>query len=377
MKSMRVLLLLILGILMSCNSQKQLTVKVTNPIAIKRESETIELKYSNIVQQFPGIPAEKIQIKNCDNVIIPSQKIDCDSDGQFDLLIFQTDLTPKEEKEFYIVVGEPQKFEKKTHARFVPEREDDFAWENDRIAYRMYGKKLSDKENVDSGVDVWVKSVDYLVIDKWYASEDYHDDHGEGLDFYKVGPSRGCGGMAIYSDSVIYGNGGFSAHKVIADGPIRSIFELKYEPVNIDGKIYTETRRISIDAGWNLNKVVSKIDAKDDFQVLVGVKIHPDQGEGAVIYGKEAGYLSFWEPGTEGNGEIGTGIVMLADQVNEVKELENHHSIISEIKAGDKFCYYSGAGWNKSKNFSDKTDWDNYVKNKALCINNPLKIEIK
>ena len=54
-------------------------------------------------------------------------------------------------------------------ARFVPERKDDFAFENDKVAFRIYGPTLRDsKEN--SGVDCWVKRVDYPIIDKWYGA---------------------------------------------------------------------------------------------------------------------------------------------------------------------------------------------------------------
>ena len=37
-------------------------------------------------------------------------------------------------------------------------------------------------------------------MEKWYYLATYHEDHGEGLDMYKVGPSRGCGGTGIWRD---------------------------------------------------------------------------------------------------------------------------------------------------------------------------------
>ena len=76
-----------------------------------------------------------------------------------------------------------QPAEPATFCRFVPERSDDFAWENDKIAFRAYGPALrAGTEN--SGIDCWLKRVDYPIIDTWYkeASEgkSYHKDHGEG-----------------------------------------------------------------------------------------------------------------------------------------------------------------------------------------------------
>jgi hypothetical protein len=68
------------------------------------------------------------------------------------------------------VVEAPVASEPKVMAfgRFVPEREDDFAWENDKVAFRIYGPSSGGKGPV-SGVDPWFKKVDYSIIDKWYA----------------------------------------------------------------------------------------------------------------------------------------------------------------------------------------------------------------
>ena len=77
--------------------------------------------------------------------------------------------------------------------RFVPEREDDFAWENDKVAFRIYGPSSNGKGQV-SGVDAWLKKVPYSIIDKWYAEHlsgtSYHEDQGEGYDPFHVGDSR-------------------------------------------------------------------------------------------------------------------------------------------------------------------------------------------
>jgi hypothetical protein len=93
----------------------------------------------------------------------------------------------------------PSDFAPKTYARFVPERYDDFAWENDRIAFRVYGKALEKvPDEMAHGQDVWAKRTSEMVINKWYKSCDYHVDHGQGLDFYDVGFSLGSGSSDPY-----------------------------------------------------------------------------------------------------------------------------------------------------------------------------------
>jgi unsaturated rhamnogalacturonyl hydrolase len=97
-----------------------------------------------------------------------------------------------------------QEIKPRAYARLVPERKDDLAWENDKVAFRVYGPALRDSAE-DSGIDAWTKRVARPVIDKWYADDlkrgiSYHKDHGEGLDAYKVGDTRGCGGLGLWID---------------------------------------------------------------------------------------------------------------------------------------------------------------------------------
>jgi hypothetical protein len=46
-------------------------------------------------------------------------------------------------------------------------------------------------------------------------------DHGDGGDFYKVGPKLGCGGCAVCHGKVVLPPHNFRGDKVLANGPIR------------------------------------------------------------------------------------------------------------------------------------------------------------
>jgi hypothetical protein len=73
----------------------------------------------------------------------------------------------------------------------VPERLDDFAWESDRTAHRVYGPAIikDPKEHlISSGVDVWVKKVRTPVVDKWYKRGEYHHDHRRRPGLLQRGP---------------------------------------------------------------------------------------------------------------------------------------------------------------------------------------------
>ena len=144
-----------------------------------------------------------------------------------------------------------------TFCRYVPERSDDFAWENDLVAFRAYGPALS-KGAENSGIDCWAKRVKYPIIDKWYRLDkeqkiSYHEDHGEGRDFYHVGKTRGCGGTAIWQNGKMILSGVYKEWKIIESTQKKSVFELKYE-YSLDGRKIQEVKTITIELGKRLFK---------------------------------------------------------------------------------------------------------------------------
>ena len=120
-------------------------------------------------------------------------------------LLLQVSLSANGSAKLLIVPGKPAASVKKTYGRYVPERFDDFAWENDKVAFRMYGKSLEGRKDNAFGTDVWVKKTSKLVINDWYKTGDYHHDHGDGMDYYNVGLTLGAGDIAPFvKDSVIF-----------------------------------------------------------------------------------------------------------------------------------------------------------------------------
>ena len=95
-----------------------------------------------------------------------------------DKLLFQVDLAPGETRTFYILdasalAAVPPPIVK-TFARYVPERIDDFAWESDRIAHRIYGQALETRAKApltSSGMDVWIKRTRNLIVNEMYAHD--------------------------------------------------------------------------------------------------------------------------------------------------------------------------------------------------------------
>ncbi len=179
---------------------------------------------------------------------IPSQLI---YDGQSDpqSLIFQADVKANGSSAYSITRGTPADYEAKAYGRFVPERMDDYAWENDRIAFRIYGPALIAKDGPSNGLDVWIKRTGKMVIDRWYADylagkNTYHDDNGEGCDCYKVGRTLGAGAMAPFIDDSLWLAINFETWQTLDNGPLRTSFRLTYPPFMADDVMVTETRTI-------------------------------------------------------------------------------------------------------------------------------------
>ena len=375
--------MIVFGLLfISCqNSIKTVSVTVKNNLDVPRENETIVVKLGEIKQLSPSINSELIQVvdKNSGERLV-CQIIDLNGDDTDDELIFQADFSPGESKEYFIQEAEKSPAEtpqSKAYARFVPERMDDFAWENDRIAYRMYGPALQATGEISSGVDVWVKSVNDLILDKWYRGEDYHTDHGEGLDYYKVGPSTGCGGIAIWDGVKLHTSKNFIDWKIIANGPIRVIFELTYAPWEVNGDRISELKRITLDAGQNLSRFESTFTwEKDQSKLNCAIGIIKRKGQSSVLSNFEDGWLRYWEPEHKVNGTTGCGIVVDTDIVTSMTETTDHHLVISEVEPGKRLIYFAGACWSKNPDFPGVDDWDNYLKNFTKRINSPLQISV-
>jgi hypothetical protein len=262
----------------------------------------------------------------------------------------------------------------KTHARFVPERLDDFAWESDRTAHRVYGPAIINdpKEHlISSGVDVWVKKVRTPVVDKWYKRGEYHHDIGEGLDFYDVGQSRGCGGTSIIVDGKLHNSSNFKSWKVLADGPLRSVFELTYGDWDAgNGSKVSEVKRFSIDAGSNMTRVETRF--KTTQPLTVGVGIVQRDGDGHYITQPAEGWSAYWQPPHGDDGSIGCGVVLPAG-VSGTALIDKQQFTAGQAQPGKPFVYYFGAGWSKSGDFADAA-WDAYVRNYAQKLKAPLKV---
>jgi len=279
-------------------------------------------------------------------------------------LIHDKELSKKLDVYYY-----SNEFDEKAYAKFVPERMDDFAWENDRIAYRMYGPALEAKGEISNGIDVWVKSTSDLILDKWYAGEDYHTDHGEGLDYYKVGPSLGAGGSALLENGKLNKSKNYIDWNIITNGPDRTVFELKYAPRKYKDATIEEIKKISLEAGSNLNKVEVKYTSdREDvvFKNVIGVTKHTGEEKGETYFDAKNGIFAYWEPTNKIHGNTAIGVLVKPNMIEKLTETDEHFLLELRESDSNSYTYYTGAGWSKSGQFKNLSEWKIYLKNKKM-----------
>ncbi|MFC4993966.1 glycoside hydrolase family 88 protein [Rubritalea tangerina] len=338
---------------------KQHPITLTNPSSSLRLNKVLELPWSEIKAHLPDATPNNIAILDTiSGYFLPIQ-----NDGK--LLLTQVSLMPKESRSLKLCIlndEQPKFFPSRLHARFVPERLDDFAWENDRMAFRMYGPALA-AENARGGIDVWTKCVRYPIVDKWYAAgpSKYHDDHGEGMDAYKVGQTLGCGGLGYLGKSnKLTPSPVYDKSEVLATGPLRLKFKLNYPPLSVDKATISETRTLTMDAGEHFFHINSSFQVSGDTRGITpvtGIYVNeksklaetPDEAAQSIFQTNHA--IATWEllgKPEQNYGFIGTAILTPKEGLTDSIHWDNNHPLITLNKDLSKPAqWFAGAAWSE------------------------------
>ncbi len=378
-------------------------ITVTHDLDIARPSETITVPFAQIAEAIPGALLQKLAVKNARGESLPYQVTNINPHAKdpqnkgvaYGDFIFQHDFAAGEKSATFTIErieGVAPVFPTKAFARLVPERLDDFAWENDKIAHRTYGPALAAPDPhktgkeilVTSGLDVWCKRVDYPIVDRWYnkGHDHYHIDEGEGMDMYQVGPSRGCGGTGIWDGRQLHVSGNFTSARVLANGPIRAIFELSYTTWAANGIYVSEVKRFTVDAGHNLDLIESTFTATGNTKELtigIGLNKNPtDRGQDpqiALTRAEKDASLAQWVV-QKSNGSLGTAVIVDASSFSGYAEDDRNLLLLAKTAPGQPLRYRAGAGWSRAGEFTTKESWDAYIAAQAARLNSPIKVSV-
>ena len=396
----------------SCADSKQsMTVTVTNPLALERTGEMVEVPMSDVTAKLQLADTAQIVVLGEEGQQVPYQ-VTYD-----ETVVFPATVKANGTATYTIQSGTPDPYNVIACGRYYPERLDDVAWENDLGGYRAYGPALQKRGERGFGYDLFTKyNTTEPILESLYAEEldkekrariaelkktdpkaaaelqnaiSYHIDHGYGMDCYAVGPTLGCGTAALMAgDTIIYPYC-YRTQEILDNGPLRFTVKLEFNPLTVRGDSnVVETRVITLDAGSYLNKtVVSYTNLKEAMPVTTGIVLR--EPDGVVTADAANGYITYVDPTTDrsgGNGKIFIGaafpsLVKEAKTVlfpeKEKKELrggaDGHVLAISEYEPGSEYTYYWGSAWDKAA-IKTVDAWNAYMAEYAQKVRTPLTV---
>ncbi|MEY3897993.1 MAG: hypothetical protein RLZZ214_3514 [Verrucomicrobiota bacterium] len=359
----------------------QLQVTATNKLPLARASQTIEIPAADLAP-LAAKTLNLIHVKDSAGRELVCQALDTNGDElrAFDAVIFQADFAAVETKTFTLSVGTKQLYPKeeyKAFGRFVRERFDDFTWENDLIAHRTYGHALETWKGeplTSSTIDIWSKRTPRMVVSDWYLADDYHVDHGEGADFYSAGLSRGCGGSGLWADDKLWVSKNFVSSNVLANGPIRVLFELEYAPFPVAGGELSESKRISLDAGQQFDQFQSRYKFVQPVAPTVAAGLKKVAGETVAVDAAQ-GWLAKWEKMEKNAGHQGLAVIASPGRFDKHVEDPLNQLVLFKPDPTHVTTYWAGFCWDKAGRFTDAAAWTRHVGEFAQGLASPLEIQ--
>lgn len=377
----------LIALLASCTPEP-FSINLTNDLDLTRENETVEISLSELPEQITSM-IDKIGVYDPSAATyLTTQLIDTDQDGMMDQLIFQPQMAPSSKMTLHLMEQSEKVAEvENCFSRIVPTRIDDYTWENDRVAFRTYGPAAQalveeGKEGglISSGIDCWLKKVNYPVINKWYKDSEengisYHEDHGEGLDNYHVGISRGAGGLAIKgANDQYFVSKNFTSHKTLATGPLRTLFQLNYADWEGPQGTIKEQKTISLDYGNNLMKIEVSIQGTD--KISAGISLQENNGtvidKNNLIIFKQNHFET-----TLSNAILSPSKHFEGSHVYNPQIKDQNHVFLDLKILNQSLVYYVGFNWSESKQFADHDAWEKHLNDLAKKIENPIQINFK
>ncbi len=400
--------LLFAGVIATSCTGKSVKVTVVNTSSLDRDGELVEVYKERVNTKLRIYDDVSLVVLDEAGEQVPYQ---ITNDGT---ILFPATVKAKSEKVYTIQKGDPVAPDSTCYGSVYPARLDDLSWENDRIGWRAYGPAAQKRGDQLFGYDLWSKRVDYPILDKLYEMDrvlnekkaqlaeegkrmsweeeqtmSYHVDHGEGCDYYAVGPTLGAGTPAFMSPTTgefVYPHC-YKTCDILDNGPLRFTARLTYDLTVNDVRVQ-ETRLISLDKGSQMTKsTVWYTNIFSTIPWVAGVVMH--QGSEEVVMNDDEGYAGYVEPADEKNGTMYLGLVF-PGMVNDIRVQPLHENEEAARKSGatghligvvdysprDRVTYYFGAGWSKH-GFDSSQAWFDYLKDYAAKIRTPLVVKIQ
>jgi hypothetical protein len=405
---------------------KKNTLVLTNPVAVDRTDEIIILKRTEVETRFSLVPDGFAPALKLNGQAIPSQVDDLDMDGKWDELVFCLNFKASETVKLEVenvALAEYPIFEKRTNVRlgilqpdhsyqevdqyFAPSCKDSFkiiaqgesvSWENDKMGFRNY----FDCRNVK---DLFGKLKPGLIIDKIHTPEipDYHKLNDWGMDILHCGSSVGSGGLALLENDSLHRLGSTDVYEYqkVIEGPVRSVFDLKYTGWHVGDQNLSAVERISIYPGkyW-FQSDVTVSGFSGEKHLVTGIVTSQFKNGAIVDFEANADYRSIATLDVQSlnNDELGMGVLLKKDETTKVarstdidfyslgfktvdeKKFSNVISqtyyVAQKINADVPARHYFFAVWGlENEKWKNIENFKAYISSEAELLSHPIGIE--
>lgn len=400
------------------------TLVLNNPLAVDRPDETIVIKRADVESKFGIVPDGFAPVLKRNGRAVPSQVDDLDRDGKWDELAFCLNFKASETIKLDIEnvdVAKYPKFEKRTNVRlgivqpdhsykevdhyFAPSCADSFkiiaqgesvSWENDKMGFRNY----FDCRNVK---DLFGKLKPGLIIDKIQTPDipNYHQLSDWGMDILHCGSSTGSGGLALLEKDSLYRLGSTDTYEYqkVAEGPVRSVFDLKYAGWHIAGQNLSAVERISIYPGkyW-FQSDVTVSGFTGEKQIVTGIVTSMLKNEPLKFEVNKNYYsIATLDKQSLNNDELGMAVLLKKNETTKVARTsdidfyslgyktvdEKKFSIVisqmyyvaQKISAGVPARHYFFAVWGlENEKWKSMDNFKTYISSESDLLSNPIRI---
>jgi pectinesterase len=200
--------------------------------------------------------------------------------------------------------------------------------------------------------------------------DNYHSDMGEGVT--RIPPGR----RAVWRQRRLGQQSTFRSGELcrfarVDEGPIRVMFELVYEPFDANGTQVSESVRVSLDAGSQLNHFQNYYRAATaPLAVAVGLKkVKDEQKE----FNAERGWLTSWQAVDKNLGMQGLAIIVNSGDVDKQAEDARNNLLVMKPKSASPVSYWAGLTWDRAGVITSAESWKKYVDDFAERLRSRFK----
>jgi hypothetical protein len=152
------------------------------------------------------------------------------------------------------------------------------------------------------------------------------------------------------------------------------MFELVYEPFEAGSLKVAEVKRISLDAGQNLDQFRSYYKLQSGSGPLVtAIGLKKVAGERKEL-NAERGWLAKWEAMDKRVGNQGLAVVVNPKTYDRQTEDKLNLLVLSKVGADNVASYWAGFCWDKGGQFTDFEGWKAYVDRFAQAAYSPIEL---